>query len=130
MSDPVWIETAVVLEIHLEQIAQFGGVPGIREPNSIESALARPRNLFAYENVTDIARLAASYAFGLAKNHAFVDGNKRVAFIAAGMFLRLNGMRLKADQVDATLRFFELAAGTLDEESLADWIQKNSAPLG
>jgi death-on-curing protein len=129
MSEPIWVRRDVLELLHDESIAEHGGAAGLRDEELFESALARPKNLFAYESVTDIARLAASYAFGLAKNHAFVDGNKRVAFVAAGIFLRLNGMRLKADQVDATLTFLGLAAGAIDEERLADWIRKNAVPL-
>lgn len=101
----------------------------MRDEGLFESALSRPQNLFAYEGTTDVARLAASYAFGLAKNHAFVDGNKRVAFIAAVLFLRLNGHRLTADPAQATLAMLSVAAGTFDEDDMAAWIRKNIAPL-
>jgi death-on-curing protein len=129
MTEPVWVRRDVLELLHDESIAEHGGAPGLRDESLFESALARPKNLFLYEHVTDVCRLAACYAFGLAKNHAFDDGNKRVAFIAAGMFLRLNGLRLKADQVDATLRFLALAAGTLSEEQLSDWIQTNTVEM-
>src|SRR5262245_28539705 len=108
MSEPIWVRRDVLELLHDESIAGPGGAPGLRDEGLFESALARPKNLFVYENAGDIARLAASYAFGLAKNHPFADGNKRVAFIAAAIFLRLNGVRLKADQVDATLTFLAL----------------------
>ena len=88
MSEPVWVLRDVLELLHSESIAEHGGAEGLRDEGLFESALARPRNLFAYENVDDPARLAAAYAYGLAKNHAFVDGNKRVAFIACGLFLR------------------------------------------
>ncbi len=94
-----------------------------------ESALARPQNLFAYEGQADIARLAACYGFGLAKNHAFVDGNKRVAFIATGLFLRLNGYRLVADQVQATMTMLSVASGAFSEGEFADWIRKHIKPV-
>lgn len=126
MSEPVWVRRDVLELLHSESIAEHGGADGLRDEGLFESALACPRNLFAYENVDDIVRLAASYAFGLAKNHAFVDGNKRIAFIACGLFLRLNGMRLVADQADATMTILSLASGAPDETQLADWIRRNS----
>ncbi len=126
MSEPVWVRRDVLELLHDESIAEHGGASGLRDNGLLESALARPKNLFLYEGVSDIPRLGACYAFGLARNHAFVDGNKRVAFIAAGLFLRLNGWRLKADRVDATLTFLSLAAGTLDEVQLAEWIRTNA----
>lgn len=128
MSEPIWVRRDVLELLHDESIAEHGGAGGLRDNGPFESALARPRNLLLYEGVTDIARLAACYAFGLAKSHSFVDGNKRVAFIAAGLFLRLNGLRLRADQVDATLTFLAVAAGRVDEQQLAEWIRKNSVP--
>jgi death-on-curing protein len=90
-----------------------------------ESALGRPLNLFVYESDVDLARLAASYAFGLAKNHAFVDGNKRIAFIAAATFLKLNGHQLVADQAQATLIMLSVASGAFSEEELAGWIRQH-----
>src|ERR1700754_1054448 len=93
MSEPVWVDRHVLELLHSESIAEHGGADGLRGGGVFESSLARPQNLFAYEAVADVDRLAASYIFGLAKNHAFVDGNKRVAFIAGGLFLRLNGWR-------------------------------------
>ena len=129
MSEPIWVRRDVLELLHDESIAEHGGASGLRDSGLFESALARPKNLLLYEGIEDIARLVACYAFGLAKNHAFVDGNKRVAFIAAGLFLRLNGLRLLADQVDATLTFLSLAAGTIDEQQLAEWIRKNSVSL-
>jgi len=128
MSEPNWVRRDVLELLHSESIAEHGGADGLRDEGLFESALSRPRNLFAYENVHDIARLAASYAFGLAKNHAFVDGNKRIAFIACGLFLRLNGLRLVADQSDAALVFFSLASGAIDEEALTEWIRQHTGP--
>lgn len=128
MSEPVWVRRDVLEFLHSESIAEHGGADGLRDNGLFESALARPQNLASYEGVTDPARLAACYAFGLAKNHAFVDGNKRVAFIAAGLFLRLNGYRLIADQAQATLVMLSVASGAFSEDELADWIRKNIAP--
>jgi death on curing protein len=129
MSEPVWLRRAALELLHSGSIAEHGGAEGLRDEGLFESALARPRNLHAYESVTDLAQLAASYAFGLAKNHAFVDGNKRIAFIAAALFLRINGQRLAADQADATLTVLDLASGAIDEAAFAAWLRKHIGAL-
>ncbi len=129
MSAPVWLDRRALELLHGESIAEHGGADGLRDEGLFESALARPQNLFAYEGETDIARLAACYGFGLAKNHAFVDGNKRVAFIATGLFLRLNGHRLVADQVQATMTMLSVASGAFSESEFADWIRKHIKPV-
>ena len=108
-------------------LAEHGGASGIRDQGLLESALARPENLAAYGE-PDYASLAASYGFGLAKNHAFVDGNKRVAFLSVGLFLFKNGYRLNATQTDATLAILGVASGELDESAFADWIRTHSVP--
>ena len=126
MTEPIWVDSRALELLHSESIAEHGGADGLRDRGLFETALARPRNLIAYQGVEEVSRLAASYAFGLAKNHAFVDGNKRVAFIAAGLFLRMNGWRLKADQAEATLVILSVASGALGEDDLADWIGKHS----
>ncbi len=126
MNEPVWVRREALELLHSESIAEHGGADGLRDDNLFESALARPQNLMAYEGITDIPRLAACYAFGLAKNHAFVDGNKRVAFVAALLFLRLNGWRLVADQTQATLVMLSVASGAFTEIELSEWIRKNS----
>ena len=128
MSEPVWLERGALELLHSESIAEHGGAEGLRDEGLFESALARPKNLYAYESVTDPARLAAAYAFGLARNHAFVDGNKRIAFIAAGLFLRINGKRLVADRAEATLVMLSVASGSFSETELADWTHKNMKP--
>jgi death on curing protein len=120
-----WIEKRLLLLLHDESLAEHGGASGLRDEGLLDSALARPLNLVAYGE-PDFADLAATYAHGLAKNHPFVDGNKRAAFLAAGLFLALNGKRLSASQADATLAVFGLAAGEIDEEAFADWIRKHS----
>jgi death-on-curing protein len=125
MSEPLWVRRETLELLHSESIAEHGGADGLRDEGLFESALARPKNLLAYEGITDIPRLAACYAYGLAKNHAFVDGNKRVAFIAAGVFLRLNGWRLVADQAQATLVILSVASGAFSETQLATWIANN-----
>lgn len=128
MSEPVWLDRRALELLHGASIAEHGGADGLRDEGLFESALARPRNLFAYEGVTDAARLAACYGFGLAKNHAFVDGNKRIALIATALFLRMNGYRLIADQVQATLTMLSVASGAFSEEDYADWLRKNMKP--
>ena len=129
MNEPIWVRRDVIELLHTQSIAEHGGADGLRDEGLLESALARPKNLFAYEEVHDPSRLAASYTFGFAKNHPFVDGNKRAAFIAAGLFLRLNGYRLTADQAQATLVILSVAAGSFGEEELTAWIRKNIEPL-
>ncbi|MFZ1990885.1 MAG: type II toxin-antitoxin system death-on-curing family toxin [Alphaproteobacteria bacterium] len=128
MSEPIWIDRRALLLLHNEALAEHGGSSGLRDEGLFESALARPRNRFGYESITDVALLAAAYAFGLAKNHAFVDGNKRIAFIAAALFVRLNGARLRADQVDAYNMTVALASGEIGEEEFAGWIRANIRP--
>jgi len=128
MKGPVWLVKAALEILHDLSIAEHGGAPGLRDENLFESALARPQNLFAYEGDVDLARLAASYGFGLAKNHAFVDGNKRIAFIAVATFLAMNRQRLVADQTEATLVMLSVASGAFSEEELAGWIRKHLQP--
>lgn len=122
-----WVDEAALILLHDESLAEHGGRAGIRDGGLLASALGRPRNLAAY-GAPDAADLAASYAVGLAKNHAFVDGNKRVAFLAMGLFLYLNGARLTATQADATLTMLGVADGSIGDTALADWIRRNSAP--
>ncbi len=122
-----WVGKDLLMTLHEETLAIHGGAPGLRDPGLLESALARPEHLALYGN-PDVADLAAAYAYGLARDHAFVDGNKRAAFLALGLCLRLNGYRLTATQVQATLTMLALAAGELSEEALADWIRTNSRP--
>ena len=120
----VWIDPRAISAIHDEQLAEHGGAAGLRDANLLESALARPMNLAAYEK-PDAAALAASYAVGLAKNHPFVDGNKRTAFVALELFLALNGRVLNASDVECVTTMLALAAGEIDEATLADWIRRN-----
>ena len=121
-----WIDKRLLMLLHDETLAEHGGSSGLRDEGLLESALARAQNLAAHGK-PDAAELAASVAFGLAKSHPFIDGNKRAAFLAIGLFLGLNGMRLTASQADATLAIFGLAAGTLDEAELATWIRTHCA---
>lgn len=124
-----WLSKDVVIAIHAEAIARFGGSDGLRDEGLLESALARPRQLHAYGTGTKIHDLAAAYCIGLVKNHAFVDGNKRIGFLTADTFLRLNGYKIVAPQVDIVLTIERLAANRLTEADLRSWLQKNSAPL-
>jgi death-on-curing protein len=120
-----WLDRAALVLLHGESLAEHGGAPGLRDEGLQESALARPLNLSVYGQ-PDFAELAAAYGVGLAKNHAFVDGNKRAAFLAVGLFLALNGYRLKATQVEATLTMLDVAAGAIDEPTFANWIRSHS----
>lgn len=126
-AEPVWIEHSVVIAIHEEQLAEHGGRPGLRDEGLLESALAKPRQLAAYGD-PDLAQLAAAYGFGLAKNHAFIDGNKRTAFVAMELCLTLNGSELLADDAQCVLTMLAVAAGDLDEAGLARWIRAHTAP--
>lgn len=119
-----WVDKRALMLLHDESLAEHGGLPGLRDEGLLDSALARPLNLAAY-GIPDIAALAAAYGVGLAKNHPFVDGNKRAAFLAAGLFLALNGYRLTADQVSATRTMLAVAAGELDESGFAVWLRAN-----
>ena len=125
MTEPVWLLRNVVEAVHDAQLAEHGGLPGLRDPGLLESALARPRNSFGYGE-TDIRVLAASYAFGIARNHPFLDGNKRMAFLAAYVFLRLNGWRMTANEAEATAVTIALAGGQMSESDFATWLCNNS----
>ena len=125
MKEFVWVLDEVVLALHDEQLAAHGGLSGIRDHGAVESALARPRNLVAYEACDDIARLAAAYAFGIARNHGFADGNKRTALVTADLFLMLNGYELVSSPVENVLTILSLAEGSLSEAELTSWIRNN-----
>jgi len=121
----VWIERSVILAAHDEQLAEHGGSPGIRDAGLLDSALARPLNRAAYGK-HDAAGLAAAYAYGLATNHPFVDGNKRIAFVALELFLALNGHELVADDTDCAMSMLAVAAGTMKETAFAEWVRRHS----
>ncbi len=123
----VWIERAVILAVHDMQLAEHGGGGGIRDVNLLESALARPLNLAGYGE-PDAAALAAAYGYGISRNHAFIDGNKRTGFVAAELFLRLNGYQLTADDADCVLTMLAVAAGDVTEDEFADWLRRHSVP--
>jgi death-on-curing protein len=123
-----WLSAPAVRAIQLELIREHGGRPGVRDQNLLESALARPRNLMAYKD-TDAFGLAAAYAYGICRNHPFIDGNKRTALMAAYVFLRMNGHILTASEVEAVSIFLRLADGSLTEKGLAEWFRLNSKTM-
>ncbi len=123
----VWIVDEVALAAHAEQLTEHGGGDGVRDAGALESAMARPRNLAQYEE-PDAAALAAAYAYGIARNHPFVDGNKRTAAVISETFLMLNGYSLTASDAELVVAMLALAAGELSEEELADWFRGHLAP--
>ena len=125
MKKPVWLLTEVVLATHERLLAQFGGASGVRDRKLLDSALARPKNRLAYGSWT-LPELAASYAFGIVKNHPFVDGNKRTGFTIAILFLERNGLTFSASEADATIQTLGLAAGDVDESAYAEWLKTQS----
>lgn len=127
MSNWKWISREVLLLLHDESLAEHGGASGLRDEGLLASALARPRNLSLYET-PDVSGLAAAYGVGLARNHAFVDGNKRTAFLAVGLFLAIHGYRLQATQAEATLTMLSVAAGHIEDAAFADWIRSHIQP--
>lgn len=124
-----WLDPAVLLAVHDEQLAEHGGATGTRDMGLFESALAKPKNLAHYGS-PDAAELAASYGCGIARNHPFVDGNKRTAFVAVELFLLLNGHELVADDAQCVLTMLDVAAGTLDEAAFAAWLREHTQPRG
>lgn len=120
--EPVWIQVEVALAVHDRQLAEHGGGVGLRDAGLLESALARPQNQWAY-GADDLCALAAAYAFGIARNHPFIDGNKRTAWVLARLFLALNAVTIVFDAADAIRTVLALAAGELSEEDLADWFR-------
>jgi death-on-curing protein len=125
MAKIVWLLEETVIAIHQRQISEHGGIEGLRDGGLLSSALTRPQNLLAYaQSPPDLAALAAAYAYGIARDHPFADGNKRTALVAARTFLILNGVNLEASQDEKYLSFLQLAQGAVTEEQLADWIRK------
>ena len=122
-----WIDRRTLILLHDESLAEHGGASGLRDETMLQSALARPLHLVSYGS-PDVADLAAAYGVGLAKNHPFVDGNKRAAFLSVGLVLALNGQRLVATQAEATLVMLDVAASAMDESSFASWIRGHMAP--
>lgn len=122
MNEPIWLTVEIVIAIHGEQLRRYGGADGIRDIGMLESAIGRPQNKWAYE-AADLADLAAAVAFGLAKNHPFVDGNKRTALLGLVTFLGLNGVSFIVPEAEAVVAIMDLAAGLLSEEAIAHWIR-------
>jgi death-on-curing protein len=125
MDEPEWVLKSVVLALQEEQLAQHGGRGGLRDEGLLDSALARPRHAFAFGGETDLASLAASYAVGIAKNHPFIDGNKRVSNVVTFMFLALNGHNLQPDAAEQVREWLAITDGTMSEEQVADWIRNH-----
>jgi death on curing protein len=126
---PKWLTRRMLDALHGAQLREHGGLPGVRDEGLLESALARPRHKFTYVDRPDFATLAAAYAFGLAKNHGYADGNKRAAFMAAYVFLGLNDHDLEADEPDVVTTIERVADGRLSEAALADWIRAHLKPV-
>ncbi len=130
MREPIWVRDDVVRAIHLRQISEHGGEAGLRDAGLLDSALARPKSLLAYsDSPPDLSTMAAAYAFGIAKNHPFIDGNKRTAYVVCRTFLILNGQEIKATQEEKYTAFLALSAGELDEADLAEWLRGRSSRI-
>lgn len=124
MNEPVWLEVALIVAVHESQLAEHGGAAGVRDNSLLASALARPQQLWSYGGPPpDMATLAAAYGFGVARNHPFVDGNKRSALVAMETFLNINGWELKASNVECVRQLLSLAAGDVSEVELGDWLR-------
>jgi death-on-curing protein len=128
--EPRWVPRLVLDAVHLDQLREHGGLPGVRDEAALESALARPKQKWADEAEADLALLAAAYGFGLARNHPYRDGNKRVAFLAMATFLGLNGFEIEAPEAEVVAVMVGVAAGHLTERQLADWLRVHLVPLG
>ena len=128
MNEPVWVLPELVIAIHQTLLAEHGGLPGVRDQALLDSALARPRQKVAYNDEVSVFDLAASYSFGLAQNHPFADGNKRIALTVAAVFLELNGFSFNAPEPETVLMYRQLAAGTITELELANWMRDSSIP--
>ncbi len=126
MKEPRWLPRLVLDASHLDQLREHGGLPGIRDENALESALARPKQKWHYEAGLDLADLGAAYAYGLARDHPYRDGNKRAAFLAMGIFLGLNGLEFECPEDEVVTTVAALAAGKLSEEELAAWIRQRT----
>jgi death-on-curing protein len=126
--EPRWLDRLVVEAMHVDQVREHGGLIGLRDENALESALARARQCWHYDSEADLATLAAAYMYGLCRNHAFRDGNKRVSFLSAVVFLELNGQSFEATDDEVVKQTLALAAGDLSEAELANWIRKHVQP--
>jgi death-on-curing protein len=124
LTEPAWVQLAAVFQFHSHSIAEFGGSPGVRDQGAIESALDRPKNLFAYGQ-PDLFDLAAAYTAGLSQNHGFVDGNKRIAFVTGAVFLLRNGYRVEAEQAEVIAAMLSLVEHVIDEAGYAQWMREH-----
>jgi death-on-curing protein len=130
MTEPIWMELGDAVIFHDMELAAHGGSAGLREPGMLESAIMRPRNLWAYTDAPpSLTRLAAAYAFGISSNHPFVDGNKRTSLVVSFAFLDTSGVAVTASQEDAYETILRLAAGEIGEQQIAQWFDRNTAPL-
>jgi death-on-curing protein len=129
MTEPFWIYEALARAMHSDQLSQHGGTSGIRDENLLSASLARPRNLFIYGESPTVFDLAAAYGYGIAKNHPFIDGNKRVAFVAMATFLELNGYSLDTPEMEVVIMMERLAMGLESQDSVAAWLEENSIRL-
>ena len=125
MSSPVWLDRLIVEAIHFDQIRLHGGLPGLRDENALESALAPPRNREVYDSSSDLASLAAAYGYGLVTSHPFADGNKRVGFLAMYVFLGLNGLEIEAEEPEVVDLMVAIAAGRLSEDEIVTWLRQH-----
>jgi len=130
MNEPVWVLPAVVSAVHQMLLSEHGGLPGLRDEALLDSALNRPKQRFRYDSQVSVVELGASYSYGLAMNHPFVDGNKRIALAVGAIFLELNGHVLDASEAEAVVIFQQLAAGDLTEEALAAWFRATAENVG
>lgn len=128
MDEPTWLDRTIIEALHADQIREHGGQAGLRDEALLESAIARPRNVWSYDSSVDLSTLAAEYGFGLAKNHAFLDGNKRVAFVATNVFLILNGFEIDAPEPAVVDAMNRVADGRLDRDAFAEWIRSVVVP--
>ena len=129
MTEPRWLDRRIIVAIHDVQLVRHGGAGGIRDAGLLESALARPRNRHAYGEA-ELYALAAAYAYGIVRNHPFVDGNKRTGFVTAALFLQENGLRLTAPEAEAVVMTIGLASGEMPEEGFAAWFRDRAEPVG
>jgi death on curing protein len=129
VQEPVWVSRRAVLALHSEQLAEHGGSDGIRDESLLDSALAKAQNVFAYDETATVFRLAASYAFGIARNHAFIDGNKRTSLVVSILFLNRNGWDVEAPKEEVYDTFLGMAEGRVAEQELAEWFSAHSAAI-
>jgi len=128
VDEPLWLNRTIIEALHADQVREHGGQLGMRDPGLLDSALARPQHVWAYDADADLAKLAAEYGFGLAKNHAFLDGNKRVALAATNVFLILNGFEIEASEPEVASTMLRLADGRLSRSRFAEWIRRHLVP--